>query len=258
MAHAIFDDTDPRISVGDFGGMDMPDLDLGMLDFLPGDDTEATRYTLPRRMEARGEMVTYDNAVKLARDLRLDKGERADCFVSGNFIFGDFIEAFLTSHNACAAKMTISTLSLNQDNVDSLHNLLTHGYIQELNLIVSVYFWGNERRSLIPYIYRELDIEDRFQLAVADIHTKTINFETLGGRKIVIHGSANLRSSGNIEQFTIEENPTLYAFYDEHYGRLLAKYSTINKPIRGSRAWEVFTRMIDMLDQKKRHNGIRK
>ena len=92
--------------------------------------------------------------------------------------------------------MTISTLSLSQDNIDSLANLLDWGYIDELNLIVSAYWFSHERWSLVPYCYERLDKEDKFQLAVAGIHTKTCQFETLGGKRIVIHGSANLRSSG--------------------------------------------------------------
>ena len=158
-------------------------------------------------------------------------------FVSGNFIFGDFIEAYIVGNNAKCRKMTISTLSLSQNNVDSLFNLLANGYIDELNLVVSVYFWGNEIRSLIPYIYRKLDFGNKFQLSIASVHTKTAQFETLGGRKVVIHGSANLRSSGNIEQFTIEENPELYDFYDEHFTRIVDKYATIRKPIRGNSLW---------------------
>ena len=35
-----------------------------------------------------------------------------------------------------------------------------------------------EIRALIPYIYRHLDIDNRLQLAVANVHTKTAQFET--------------------------------------------------------------------------------
>lgn len=229
--------------MGDIGNFELPDLDLNLVDFLPADETEETRYTLPKVVPMKEYFVLYDNAQKMARELRLGFGERFDAFVSGSFIFGDFIEAYLTTQNACAKKMTISTLSMSQNNVDSLHTLMDKGYIEELNLIISVYFWGNERSSLIPYIYKQLDIGDRFQLAVAGVHTKTVHLETLGGRRIVMHGSANLRSSGNIEQFTMEENPELYEFYDEHFNRIIDKYATIRKPIRNSKAWDLFTRM---------------
>lgn len=229
--------------IGDIGNFELPDINLNLMEFLPSDETEETRYTLPKVVPMKEDFVLYDNAQKMARKLRLGFGERFDAFVSGSFIFGDFIEAYLTTQNACAKKMTISTLSMSQNNVDSLHTLMEKGYIEELNLIISVYFWGNERSSLIPYIYKQLDIGDRFQLAVAGVHTKTVHFETLGGRKIIMHGSANLRSSGNIEQFTMEENPELYEFYDDHFNRIIDKYATIRKPIRNSKAWDLFTRM---------------
>lgn len=167
--------------IGDIGNFELPDIDLNLMEFLPSDETEETRYTLPKVVPMKEDFVLYDNAQKMARELRLGFGERFDAFVSGSFIFGDFIEAYLTTQNACAKKMTISTLSMSQNNVDSLHTLMEKGYIEELNLIISVYFWGNERSSLIPYIYKQLDIGDRFQLAVAGVHTKTVHFETLGG-----------------------------------------------------------------------------
>lgn len=147
--------------MGDIGNFDLPDLDLNLVDFLPSDETEETRYTLPKVVPMKEDFVMYDNAQKMAKELRLGFGERFDAFVSGSFIFGDFIEAYLTTQRACAKKMTISTLSLSQNNVDSLHTLMDKGYIEELNLIISVYFWGNERRSLVPYIYKQLDIGDR-------------------------------------------------------------------------------------------------
>jgi hypothetical protein len=42
-------------------------------------------------------------------------------------------------------------------------------------------------------------------------------FETYCGMKIVIHGSANLRSSDNIEQIDIEENEELFNYSDEFF-----------------------------------------
>lgn len=41
----------------------------------------------------------------------------------------------------------------------------------------------------------------------------------------------------------MEENPELYDFYDDHFSRILDKYATICKPIRNSKAWNLFTRM---------------
>lgn len=228
--------------LGDIGAFDVPEIDLSLIDFIAADGVEETRYTKPRLIEGGSRQVMYDNAAALARAIDIQSGMRVDAFVSGNFIFGDFIEAFLTEKDARAERMTISTLSLSQNNVDSLAELLRNDYIGQLDMIVSVYFWGNERGGLIPYMYRELDMDNRFQLAVADVHTKTVHFETAGGKKIVIHGSANLRSSGNVEQFTIEENPALYDFYEEKLGALVGKYATIRKNIRSQQVWETMDR----------------
>lgn len=240
MREKQLDDLD--LTFGDVGGIELPDFDINLVDFMPADEAEETRYTLPKVVSMPSEYVCYDNAERMAKELRLDFGQRFDAFVSGNFIFGDFIEAYMVAHNAKAKKMTISTLSLSQENVDSLANLLQFGFADELNLIVSVYFWGNERNVLIPYIYEKLDIDNKFQMAVAGIHTKTCQFETEGGRNIVMHGSANLRSSGNVEQFTMEENPELYDFYDEKFSLILEKYGTIHKAIRRQKLWDEITK----------------
>jgi hypothetical protein len=177
----------------------------------------------------------------LAADHYLNFGERIDCIVAGSFIFGDYIEAYLTKWNVLAKEMIITTLSLSYENIISLQALMTHGYIDKLSIIVSSYFYSHERNGLIRAMYKMLDIDDRFQLSVAGLHTKTCQFITEGGRKIVMHGSANLRSSQNIEQFTIEENPGLYSFYEESFRRIEEKYFTINKAIRTKKLWEVIT-----------------
>lgn len=232
------DELDFDFDFGDVGGFDLEDVNLSDFNLMDGYEEE-TRIIKPKLYALKKSQVMYERAYELAEALPWEKGIRYDVVVSGNFIFGDFIEAFIKKNNAKVPRMTISTLSLSQDNVDSLVNLIVGGYVDELNLIVSAYFYSHERNSLIPYIYQELDIDNKFQLAVAGIHTKTCHFETAGGKKIVIHGSANMRSSGNIEQFTIEENEELYWFYDDIYNDIINRYSTIRKPIRQKQLWNI-------------------
>ena len=215
------------------------DIDLGLNEF-------NNRYQKSREVtELPSGMVKYSNADKLAKEINLDKKSRYNCIVSGNFIFGDFIEAFIVVNNAKCEEVTISTLSLDQNNVDSLHNLIVGGFIDKLDMIVSDYFYSHERGSLIPYMYRNLDIDSKFQLAVAGSHAKVCLIKTQGGKYIVIHGSANLRSSSNIEQFVIEENEELYQFWLEYHNKIIESYKTINKgcrkpkSIRGKKLWQV-------------------
>jgi hypothetical protein len=243
MARKKKDSSNEDLNDFDFGNIELPEFDPAIFDLVDEETPqEESRYTKPKIYPVKQSFVCYENAEKLARELTVNKGERADVFVSGSFVFGDFIEAYIVQRNAKVRRMTITTLSLSQENVDSLHNLLAKNYVDELNLIVSAYFYGHERWSLIPYIYQKLDIDNKFQMAVCAVHTKTCTFETLGGRKIIIHGSANLRSSANIEQFTIEENEELYDFYNEHTDKLIEAYKTINKPIRDKQLWDIITK----------------
>lgn len=238
------DFTLPEFEMPDF---EVPDFDLSDFDMINESDHIEARYTKPKIYNNGTEKnIKYENAVKLARDLRLSNNERANVIIPGSFIFGDFIEAYFVEHNIQAERMMITTLSMSQENVDSLANLLNGGFVKQLDLIISHYFYANERSSLIPYMYQELDIENKFQLAVAGSHTKTCIFKSTGGKHIVMHGSANLRSSANLEQFTIEENRELYEFHADWQNRVLEKYKTINKDIRVKPLWDLInTKKLD-------------
>ena len=198
-----------------------------------------SRYIKPPKCKDIPERrLKYRNAEQLARDIKPEKGMRVFVMLDGSFIAGDFIEAFCVEHNLHIKQMTISTLSLSQNNVDSLKNLLGGGYVDELNMIVSDYFFSHERHGLIPYMYEELDKGNKFQLAVAGTHCKLTLFETHAGSKVTIHGSANLRSSGNIEHICIEENEPLFDFNQEIQSSIIEKYKTINKAIRHETLWQ--------------------
>lgn len=123
------------LNFGDVG-FDIGDIDSSLfeVDFDGGDQIE-TRYVRPTLKPIKESQILYSNAEKLAKEIDISKGFRYDAFISGNFIFGDFIEAFLTNKDAIAKKMVVSTLSLSQNNIDSFKNLLEYGWIEDLSLI---------------------------------------------------------------------------------------------------------------------------
>ena len=176
--------------------------------------------------------LKYKYAEQLVDDINFEELDRVFCIVAGNFVFSDFLEAFIVKHNILVPEMYLSTLSYSQDSIDSLQNLIVGDYVQELNLIVSDYFFAHERNKLIKNTYEQLDVDNKFQLAVASTHCKTYQFKTSGGKHIIIHGSVNLRSSSNIEQFMIEDSKELYDFNKEYQKKIINKYKTINKSIR--------------------------
>lgn len=187
--------------------------------------------------------VRYEHAQALADDLTpaiLD-GHRVDALVSGNFIFGDFLEAFAVAADLRIDDLTLSTLSISRDNVDSLENLLRGGYLGALNLVVSAYWFSHNKQNL-PYIYDRLDLGDLFQLAPCGTHTK-VSLLRIGPRKIVMHGSANLRSSRSLEAFTVETNPALYDLHMDWHRAVLDSYGTVDKSTKPLRAGPLFERV---------------
>jgi hypothetical protein len=177
------------------------------------------------------QFVKFENAKKLSKELLIFKNERYYCIIDGDFIFGDFIEAFITVRNMDVKELTISTSSLSEENVYSLHNLLKMNYVESLNLIVSDQFFSYEKDNLIPFIYENLDFDNRFQLSVCANRSKIILIESEydKGRKYVIQTSANMNSSNNIEQFCIEENEELYDWNKNILDGIIEKFKTIEK-----------------------------
>lgn len=222
----------------DFNELDLNfNFDDNGFEMLNFDLDEETRYEILQVKKRKTKNVEYKYAQDFAKQIKIEKDSRYYAFIDGSFIFGDFIEAYLVG-NDIKAKVTLSTLSLSQENVDSFANLLDKGYISELNIIVSDYFFAHERNLLIRYMYEVLDIDNMFQLAVCRTHTKITLIEH-EDKKIVISGSANLRTSDNLEQVSIEENEDLYNFNYNVHKNILNEYKTINKSIKSKKLWQV-------------------
>lgn len=185
--------------------------------------------------------LKYKNAFELAKQIKILENERYMCIVDGSFIFGDFIQAFINSRGLKNCNVTISTLSLSIENIATLKVLMEHDCIDNLNIIVSDFFYSHEKNNLVKLMYKELDIDDRFQLAVCRSHMKVTLIETKqsGGRKYVMHGSANLRSSDNLEQFMIEESKEQFDMFNNCFENILTNFATVNKSLRGNKLFNL-------------------
>lgn len=223
-----------EIDVPEFEGFQ---IDVPEFEFDPdlfGAEIGEPRFTTRHHRPAKGRgvpdsKIKYRNAQKLADELKAERGMWHIVLIDGTFIAGDFIEAFIIKNNLHVKHLSISTLSLNQENVDSLGNLLFDGWVDQLDLIVSDGFWANYKNDIIPYIYAELDVDNRFQLAVARAHTKVVLIETHDGMKISFRGSANLRSSACIEHLEIQENEGIFDFFRTFHDGIVDAFQTINK-----------------------------
>lgn len=208
----------------------------------PSSRIETGLLPIPRYPAPRPAMIKYDRAVDLAREadafFRAEQrdGARLFCLVSGNFIFGDLLEAYLCEHGHIADELLVATLSLNQNNVDSLRNIIDDGRVQRLGLAVSAYWYAHHRRDVAGYMAETLAPAPRYDFAAAGLHTK-ITLMRCGAHHYVLHGSANMCSSGNIEQFTWERDTALYNFNRDWLERIFSRFSFAQKPIRRDRLW---------------------
>lgn len=238
---------DPLANLADFDELLDFDLDINLdgfdLDLAEPSAAVATQLTTIRRYPRhRPHQVRYERAVDMVAGLPdLDEGETVHALVSGNFIFGDLLEALMVERNYYATEMLVATLSLGKENVDSLHNLQKGGYLGYLGLIVSDFWYCHERRRVggVPYIESTLcQAGESFDLAAAGLHTKITCIKTDCGRHLILHGSANLRSSRNIEQLTIDNDPDLYHFHTTWQKHLIANFRTTNNSLRGDQLWQ--------------------
>lgn len=216
--------------------LDFDGLDLDM--FLDGDDQAPTPFARVKR-NFPPRCVKYEYAQSLAKDIGpLEEGEHINAIVSGNFIAGDFIEAYLFENDLMADEILIATLSMSRENVDSLKNILDYRLIGRMGLIVSDFFFAHERKSGIEDIITHLG-SGAFTLAVAGVHTKIALIKTTCGQHLVIGGSANLRSSMNVEQITLDNCPILYAFHREWMATILNNYQATHKMLRREPLWQM-------------------
>lgn len=219
-----------------FDDLALDGLDLDM--FLDGDEQPATPFARVKR-HFPPRCVKYEYAQALAKDIGpLEEGEHINAIVSGNFIAGDFLEAYLFENDLMAEEILIATLSMSRENVDSLKNIQDYRLIGKLGLIVSDFFFSHERKSGIEDIITQLS-PGAFTLAVAGVHTKIALIKTTCGQHIVVGGSANLRSSLNVEQITIDNCPILYAFHREWMATILNNYQATHKMLRREPLWQM-------------------
>ena len=227
------------------------DLDDFQFDINIPEEQENVRI-LPPRMDIKtiSHKILFENAEMFADQIDLSPGARTFAWVSGNFIFGDIIEALITKRRVGIKKLYIMTLSISQENIDSLKNvmLLMGNELEKIVMVISGYQYSHEKYNLIPYLYQELDDpSNRFQVVFGSWHNKIICIETVHGHHIIIHGSANMRSSNSIEQLMVEvDDHDLYQFNADLIDNIADKFGTINhsadyhklKRLRNKQAWE--------------------
>lgn len=206
-------------------------------------------YNRPKVMKP--QVVCYEYALDFAEALRLSDDTEVFAFVSGNFVFGDFVEALVDLGRLSVKRMSIMTLSLNDENIDSIRNIIEWQQVERLDIVISDYWFAHERKKggLVDYLFQELTVEGmELNVGFAAVHCKTWCIETRNGHYLTIEGSANLRSSRNIEQVHISPDKGLFDFVDGFTSKVIGVYNVVNhdtsriKGVRSGQLWQAVAR----------------
>jgi hypothetical protein len=123
-------------------GFDLSGFDL---EHLPGrDGIETQVYRKPLLYRPQG--CAYDHAEDFAKEIVLDGEHETFAFVSGNFVFGDFVEALVAMGKLSVKRMSLMTLSLNDENIDSIRNIIEWEPVERFDLVLSDYWYAHERK----------------------------------------------------------------------------------------------------------------
>ncbi len=200
-------------------------LDDINFDFNIEPDEDSNKFIKLENHNIKSKDVFYQNALKLAHDIHIQRGECVYVNLAGNFIFGDFIGAFITVNSLEVEELTVISLSGGNDNFEMLDSLIDNNFVEKINLVLSKYFLRTEQKKHSTTIKLLSDLHekhnDKFNVYYADNHSKSVLIKTKKGGHVCIHGSANLRSSTNIEQMIIQENKELYNFNYQFFKNLI-------------------------------------
>lgn len=154
--------------------------------------------------------IRPENALALLPHLPEGPEDRTHAVLRGDFVLCDLIPAIIRERGRCP-QLHIATLGMSGGNAESLAALHQAGLVGGITICCSVYFRQVDRTSTWPEVERHLG--GIAKLIVSRNHAKVIVLPTESGDHYVIEGSANLRSSDNLEQIVVFNDPDLATFH---------------------------------------------
>jgi hypothetical protein len=141
------------------------------------------------------------------------EGESLHAIVFGYFDLMNVLLAFLDKAGSPCSVLRIATLSLSKRNALELGALLDAKTVRSLDVLTSD-FQRKHDPEILAEALAELSVKRGQRVAAARSHCKIVTLALDDGRRYVLEGSANLRTSRNMEQFALSRDPALFGFYD--------------------------------------------
>jgi len=159
----------------------------------------------------------------IIKDYIPEKNQNTFFLMNGNCQFVDFISEFVKNVGG-VKEIYFTTLSLNQHTFDSLDLILPN---ITKHILVSSYFLATDRENILHKMKKENRL-DKYEVGFFRNHTKLVLIKT-DTDFYLFTGSANLRSSGTIEQFSIYNSEELFEFNKKWITYLIDKFNFSKK-----------------------------
>lgn len=184
-----------------------PQFGLGANRFHSHRAAKATQARQRRGIKA---LIRPENALQVLPHLPAGSDDRTHCVLRGDFVLCDLVPAIIGARGNCP-HLRVATLGCSLANADTLGRLVETGRAGAITLVVSHYFQQVDKATVFRAVAARL--EGLAKLVVTRSHAKVICLPTAQGDRFVIEGSANLRSSDNIEQMLITNDQATHDFH---------------------------------------------
>lgn len=172
-----------------------------------------TRATLRTRSAARRRFkraARQQNAASQIGELPGD-GEDVVMILTGDYHGWDIVGAVIELAGVAVSHLRVATLGFNRSQTTHLAELIDAGKVQRFTMVVSEMF-RDKNKSEFAFLRETL--ESRGQMvSCGRNHAKLMCFEMDDGRRVVSHGSLNLRRCNSFEQIAISADPDLHDFF---------------------------------------------
>lgn len=178
---------------------------------------EANRFRVIKRREAREragvrKLIRPENAATVLVHLPKGPDERTHAILRGDFVLCDMIPAIIAEMGP-VGHLRIATLGMSEANAQTLARLVTAGQIKRLTVVVSHYFQQVDKNTVYADVCAALAPVGAAPIVTRN-HAKVILLPFVHRPdRIVIEGSANLRSSDNLEQVVLFNDAESHDFH---------------------------------------------